>query len=227
MLDRKKFWDTIRYMAQLERLNASTKPQGLSMLEAVLEERSSMSGASDQAMINDLVSFLEEAIDEESALTLTMSDGKQPCVFPRKVVFMEGGLCLIAEGVQDNCLLSIPVDEIKSAAEEDVEWKKIFSKFEIEDFISGLRLVTESEVRLVLKIYSQKNFNSNIKQHYFANQCMFTNPYGDFIWAASIEPSEEIYQWLAELGSDVEILDPTDFKKDFLKYCEGKLNKIA
>ncbi len=98
---------------------------------------------------------------------------------------------------------------------------------EIEDFISGLRAVGENELRLVLKIYSQTKFETNVKRQHFANQCMVTNPMGDFIWAASIEPSDEVYEWIESLGPDVEILDPISFKKGFLEYCEAKLKKLA
>lgn len=182
---------------------------------------------SDRALINDMVSFLEEAILEESSLKLGLGDGRQLSLFPRKVVFLEGELSLVGEGMRDNCLVNVEVSDIVSATETEKAWKKHFSRIEIEDFICSLRSVAENEVRLVLKIYSREHFNSNLKRHFFGNQCMFTNPEGDFIWAASIEPNAQIFSWLEELGSDVEILDPTDFKKDFLKYCEAKLKKLA
>ena len=98
---------------------------------------------------------------------------------------------------------------------------------EIDDFISGLRAIGENEIRLVLKICSKARFDANVKRQHFANQCMVTNPMGDFIWAASIEPSDGIYEWVESLGSDVEILDPMSFKKGFLEYCEAKLKKLA
>ena len=56
---------------------------------------------------------------------------------------------------------------------------------------------------------------------------MVTNAEGEHIWAASVEPSDEIFQWVYELGADVEILDPSAFKKEFLNYCEAKLKKLA
>jgi hypothetical protein len=56
---------------------------------------------------------------------------------------------------------------------------------------------------------------------------MFANPEGENIWAATIEPSNAIFEWIMELGSDVEILSPNTFKEKYLKYCEEKIDKIA
>jgi hypothetical protein len=56
---------------------------------------------------------------------------------------------------------------------------------------------------------------------------MITNPNGDLIWAAYVEPCEALYDWLITLGKRVEILDPIKFKDEYLTYCEEKLRKIA
>ena len=196
-------------------------------LENLLDMSSPQVAGSDQALINDMVGFLEEVILEEKCLRLAFGEGKNMSVFPRKVVFLDGGLSLVAEGTRDKCLVNIGVSEIISATEEERPWSKLFSRLEINDFIASLRAVSENEVRLVLKVFSREKFNSDLKRHFFGNQFMFTNPQGEFIWAASIEPSEQIFSWLEDLGQDVEILDPLDFKKEFLKYCEARLKKLA
>ena len=56
---------------------------------------------------------------------------------------------------------------------------------------------------------------------------MITIPNGDLIWAAYVEPCEDLFEWLLSLGSNVDILDPGRFKDEFLSYCEEKLRKIA
>ncbi|MCO4753534.1 MAG: WYL domain-containing protein [Bacteriovoracaceae bacterium] len=182
---------------------------------------------SDQALQDEMVEFIEEAISDEVCLEITLKATQKFVICPRKVVFLDGTLSLVGEAAQQKCLMNIDIDQIQSVSEGSSEWKTMFSPIEIDDFISSIRAVSETEVRLILKVYGRDKFNSNLKNQHFANQCMFTNPEGDFIWAASIEPSEDIFQWLQELGSDVDILDPVDFKKDFLRYCEAKLKKLA
>lgn len=175
---------------------------------------------------NEVISFIEESILEEDILNVQLED-KQMIIYPRKIVYLDGELNLVAEGINDKCLLNMNIDHIKQVHEEQMEWTPLFSKIEIEDFVSSIRAISENEIRLVLKIYNRDRFDTGIEHHHFGKPCMFTNPEGDFIWAASVEPNEQIYDWLSELGTDIEILDPIDFKKEFLKYCEGKLKKLA
>lgn len=173
-----------------------------------------------------IVEFLEEAIWDEQVITAKLGDKKQK-LYPRKIVFIDGALSLVAEGFQDNCLVNVPIDQIEQCFEEEEQWNIHYGVIEIEDFISSLRAITESEVRLVLKVTSMENFDMSIKHHFLGNPCLVTNPHGEFIWAATIEPCDELHKWLSELGSNIEILDPISFKKDHLKYCESKLKKIA
>src|SRR5690606_40880888 len=102
-----------------------------------------------------------------------------------------------------------------------------FSKFEIDEFVLGLRAIDENEIRLILKIYSIENFHLELKNQLISNPCMVTNPHGELIWAASVEPSEVIFEWILSLGESVEIIDPMSFKQSYLMYCESKLKKLA
>lgn len=184
--------------------------------------------APDVSMSNEIISFLEEAILEKEVINLNLNNQTHSLkVFPRKIVFLDGKLNIVAEGIEDKCLTNISIENIHSAHDAQLDWTPMFSSLEIDDFIASIRAITENEVRIVLKVYSRERFNADIKHHHFGNQCMFTNPEGDHIWAASIEPSDDLYDWLSQLGSDIEILDPISLKKDLLKYCEEKLKKIA
>lgn len=181
----------------------------------------------DGAMKNEVINFIEEAIIDKEMININLKTNKTIKVYPRKVVFLDNELTLVAEGVEDKCLLNISLNEVHSIYEEEQDWHPLFSAIEIDDFIASIRAITENEIRLVLKIYEREKFNTDLKHHHFGNQCMFTNPEGDYIWAATIEPNEEILSWLSELGKDVEVLDPIRVKRDLLKYCEDKLKKIA
>lgn len=199
-----------------------------SVLDAETSQTSVIEGVFEQATVaHGMPSFLEESIVDEAGLNLTFHDGQSLTVLPRKVVFLDGHLSLIGETSRDGCLTCLAIHEISGASESSEPLYKKFSRKEIEDFISSLRAVGENEIRLVLKVCSRARFDANVKRQHFANQCMVTNPMGDYIWAASIEPSDDVYAWVESLGSDVEILDPVSFKKGFLEYCEAKLKKLA
>lgn len=174
----------------------------------------------------ELLHFIEDSILDKKCIRLKLLE-KSMIVYPHRVVYLEGKLSLVAEDTQDKCLVNISLDQIQNLYEDSYERKPIYSKFEIAEFIQGLRNVTESEVRLVLKVYSYEKFDPKLEHHFLGNPCMITNSQGEAIWAASIEPNDQLFQWLENLGADVEILDPIDIKKQFLKYCENKLKKIA
>lgn len=197
----------------------------------VLSEKSEafkpVSVGADGALQGQIVSFIEEAIYDHNVIRVNLNNSTSLKVYPRKVVFLDGQLSVVAEGIDDKCMINLSLVQITSVHEEEHEWTPLFSALEIDDFLASLRAITENEIRLVLKVYSREKFNTELKHHHFGSQCMFTNPEGDHIWAATIEPSEEVLSWLSELGKDVEVLDPMSIKKDLLKYCEDKLKKIA
>lgn len=203
----------------------------LETLQKVLEipKLSFSNGNAKNSNDNTLVSFLEESILDKKYVRLQLGH-KSIVVYPHRIVYLEGELSLVAEDLQDKCLLNVVLDQIKNLNEESLESshkKPLFSKYEVSEFILGLREITGKEVRLVLKVYSYEKFDPKLEHQFLGNPCMITNSQGDAIWAASIEPSEKIYEWLEYLGSDVEILDPIELKKEFLKYCENRLKKIA
>jgi hypothetical protein len=204
--------DIFQPLGLLEKLTEQSKPR-------VLED-------GEVLPVNEVAAFIEESILDEKCVNVQI-ENRTMTIYPRKIVFLDGELAIVAEGLHDKCLLNLAIKDIKTIHEDESEWKPIFSKLEVDDFIVGLRLISGSEVRLVLKVFSYEKFDSAIKHQFLGNPCMITNPQGEIIWAASIEPSNEIFEWLQELGTDVEIMDPMSFKKEFLKYCETKLKKIA
>lgn len=175
---------------------------------------------------NKLVSQLEEAIMEEKCVEVK-AVGKLYNVYPRLVVFIEGNIGLIAETISDSCIIKFDVSEIDSVSRLAAEWNPTLSRFEVDEFVLGLRAICENEVRLILKVFSLDNFHLQLRHQLFGNPCMVTNPNGEMIWAASVEPSEVIFDWIYSLGSGVEIIDPKSFKKEYLQYCESKLKKLA
>ena len=175
---------------------------------------------------NEKQLFLEESIFDQKVVTLVMQD-QEVKLYPRKISYFDGELHLVGESITDHCLLSYSLSSIAQIYEEDTYWEEIYSLFEVSEFINSLKEVNENSIRLVLKIYSRNNFELNLNSQYYEKPCMITNPKGDYIWAATLEPGPEVFNWLNQLGPSVEILDPMSFKKEFLIHCENKLKKLA
>lgn len=173
-----------------------------------------------------VLEFLEEAILDKEAVLIQI-DEKKHALYPRLIVFIDGNLGLIAEAIEDHCLVKIDLGDIATVCVYNHSWEPTFSKFEIDEFVLGLRAIGENEVRLILKVFSQEHFHLELKHQLFGSPCMVTNPSGELIWAASVEPSNTIFEWIYQLGNSVEILDPNSFKKEYLRYCESKLKKLA
>lgn len=147
---------------------------------------------------NSVISFLEESILDQKYIRMHVSN-RPILVYPHRIVYLDGRLSLVAEDAQEKCLINISIDHIQNLYEESFDKRPIFSKYEVADFILGLRDVTGNEVRLILKVYSYEKFDPRIEHHFLGNPCMITNPQGEAIWAASIEPTEKIFEWLEYL----------------------------
>jgi hypothetical protein len=181
-----------------------------------------------------LESFIVE-IEKNSFLYQFLDFEYQNCrwqVYPIKIVFLEGHLGLIARSLNDGCLVKFPLGEIyqlpMSWHKGDLSKISETPNYDIENFITGIRLILEVEVRLILKIYNLSEFHLDVPYHFFRSATMVTNSLGESIWAAHIEPSYDICQWIYKMGSNVEILDPVKFKKYYLNYLENLLpSKVA
>lgn len=174
-----------------------------------------------------IIKQLEDGIYEKHLINLSTQEGKSYILHPCKVLHLEGQLSLIAEDSQDRCLIVVPLREIKSFEVLQKNVQAEVTSFEIEEFIMAIRAMNEKETRLVLKIHDPQDINLFPDHHFLGKPCMVTNPNGDLIWAAYVEPCESLYDWLMTLGRNVEILDPILFKEEYLMYCEEKLRKIA
>lgn len=174
-----------------------------------------------------MVNALEEAIQQKHLINLVTKEDKTYNVHPCKVLHLEGHLSLIAEDSQDHCLVVIPMKDVQEFQAISTTSTPKVSPFEIEEFIMAIRSMNEKETRLILKIHDPQSTNLFPDHHFLGKPCMITNPNGDLIWAAYVEPCEALFEWLMTLGKNVEILDPIKFKQEYLDYCEEKLRKVA
>ena len=174
-----------------------------------------------------LVSNLDEAVSQKAMISITTDSGKSYQMFPCKIIHLEGQLSMIAEDANDHCLVVMGLNEIKEVTIlESMSASKV-TIFEIDEFIVAIRSMSEKETRLILKIHDPQSVNLFPDHHFLGKPCMITNPNGDLIWAAYVEPCDDLFEWLLHLGANVEVLDPGKFKDEFLMYCEEKLRKVA
>jgi hypothetical protein len=174
-----------------------------------------------------LVSVLEKAIESKSLLEVTLREGKKYMLFPCRILHLEGFLSFIAEDFYDHCLTVFSVQNVTGLDLKETNKLCRVTAFEIEEFITAVRSMNDRETRLILKIHNPHSANLFPQYHFLGKPCMITNPNGDLIWAAYVEACDPLYEWLLSLGTDVEILDPSTFKSDYLSYCEAKIKKIA
>lgn len=178
--------------------------------------------------LNFYIDCFENAIMEQLTIKIKLSKKKKAVeVFPRKIAFIDKTLCVICEDLKKGLLGHFNINDIDDVVLSHRSYRAKFAFKEIEKYISDLRSFAQSEIRLILKFNNREKIDSIPQHHFYKNPCVVTNPKGEYIWAASVEPCDNLYEWLSELGHDVEILDPRSFKKTYLEYCEEKLRRIA
>lgn len=174
-----------------------------------------------------LVNQLDEAVASHQIMSITTTEDKHYTVFACKVLHLEGHLTLISEDAADHCLMVIPLHNISTCEPVSKSGTPRVTNFEIEEFIAAVRSMNEKETRLILKIYNPQAVNLFPDHHFLGKPCMVTNPEGDLIWAAYVEPCQDLFDWVFSLSHHVEILDPTNFKEQYFAYLEEKMRKIA
>ncbi|WP_164848225.1 WYL domain-containing protein [Halobacteriovorax sp. HLS] len=169
----------------------------------------------------------DEAIKRGFVMSIELHDGRKFDYFAHKAVFIEGELCLVGEDCNDRCLVYFNILEIEELKVDlDIQYIPNYSSIEVNDFIAAIRAVSGQEERLVLKIVSSSNVDLRPSYQFLGNPYVTTNMNGDLIWAASVERSDELYEWLLSINDHIEILDPSSLKKEYLEYCQAKLETI-
>ncbi|MFL5785031.1 MAG: WYL domain-containing protein [Bacteriovoracaceae bacterium] len=179
--------------------------------------------AQDQALVDKL----DHAVKSRDVIALKTNDEKAYTIYCCKVLHLEGQLTLIAEDFSDHCLMVIPLHKIISCETISRSGTSRVTNFEIEEFIAAVRSMNERETRLILKIYNPQAVNLFPDHHFLGKPCMVTNPEGDLIWAAYVEPCHDLFEWVFSLAHHVEILDPTQFKEQYFAFLEEKMRKVA
>lgn len=149
-------------------------------------------------------------------------DHRECDIFPLRMVYLDGILCVVGENILDKSLAYFGLEEIIDVDNSDMSYDPNLSQLEINEFIGHLRLINGKEERLVLKIYSQDQADLLPEHHFLGNPFVTSSTEGDMIWAATIELCDDIFHWLYKMKDRVEVLDPGHVRKEFAHYCELK-----
>jgi hypothetical protein len=168
----------------------------------------------------DLISTIESTLNDHSLLEIKLQDEKVFDLYTHKIVYLDGSLSLVGEDCTDRCLVYFNIDEVADLKKIGIsDYRPNFATVEVHDFIFAIRAVSGNEERLVLKIINQDGVDLNPSYHFLGNPYITANVEGEMIWAASVEVSDSLYEWLFEMRGQVEILDPPELKDDFEVYA--------
>lgn len=181
-----------------------------------------------------LVRKIEESFAKGQFIVLNFFDLRKIHFYVHQLLFLEEELCLIGEDASTGRLIHYPISKIQDVKIDTVgEYGPQYGELEVNNFLKAIRAVNENEVRLVLKIASDAE-DINPRYHYLGKPFVTSNWNGEKIWAATVEESDYLYQWLLSINERVEIMDPSSVKHGLLNYCkrqleeeEGSLKNIA
>lgn len=173
------------------------------------------------------IAQVEEALLSRDTLLVECRSGKLWSLIPCKLTFLEGEMTLIAEETHDHGLMSLSLEEMRNIKRAGKVKEARAGVHEVADFIRALRAMAETETRLVLKIKHPDEFSLMPDYQFLGKPVLVTNAEGDLIWAAWVEPSDELFEWLSTMEEHAEILEPSEMLLDYAAYCEEKLRKMA
>lgn len=171
-------------------------------------------------MIENLKKKINYDIARNQPIKLHFQQAKDCDMFPHRLVYLDGILCVIGEDIHNKILKFFPISELLDIDEIEIEYKANLSQIEVSEFINDLRIVNGRQERIILKFHAKAEVDVLPDFHYLHNPYVTTNSEGDMIWAATLEMCESIFEWLYEMKDQVEILDPGFVRKEFAQYCE-------
>lgn len=172
--------------------------------------------------VENLKKKIDYVICYKKSITIEFFNSKECVVFPHRLVFLDGILCVVGESILDRSLVFFGVEDIKDVKDFAQEYEPNLSQIEVNEFICHLRLINGKEERLILKIYSQYEADLLPSHHFLGNPFVTSNTEGEMIWAATLEMCDDLFQWLYSMKDRAEVLDPGHVRKEFAHYCEIK-----
>ena len=192
--------------------------------ENILSSSSRLSLVADTEL--NFVNDLEESIVQSVSCKVKL-EGKSHKILPLRLVTIQDQLHLVYESIDLRSLDVVDVNEVSEFEADGRVCESIYGPKEVDSFIKNIRMLDSHEERLVIKIKEFEHFHKDAKNEFFRNEVMVQNYKGEKIWAASIEPNDNIFEWIFSLGKSIEIISSNLIKKEYLKFCQRKLKKLA
>ena len=166
----------------------------------------------------ELAKDIQIAVNNSRTVNLEFIDQSQMTVFPWRVLFMNNSLGIIGEDIESKKIVSIELSQVRDIELLGDDYVSMYARLEIEEFIHAMRVVEGSDERIVLKIHHGKSISMPSELMFLGHPYTTTNQYGDIIWAASVEKSQYLFEWLYSIKDCVEILDPTVIISEFQEF---------
>lgn len=183
---------------------------------------------SDYKSENKLLSItdIDNLVNYKKLLDISFFDGKKSKLYVHRLVYIDGKLSIVGEEYIGRCLVYFPLGQVVGMdIDHMTPYIPNFCSAEMDDFISAIRAINGSEVRLVLKVRSDLPVDFTPKHHFIGKPYMTTNVNGDIIWGGFVEVSNDLLDWLFTFYDRIEILAPITIRRKFLDYCEKKLRE--
>ena len=169
------------------------------------------------------VESLEACIFDGLSLTANFRNGQSIDLYPKRVLFIEDNLSLVGEDIHDKCLTYFSLRDLKSFQTlKDKKYKSNFTNLEINDFISQIRMMNGKEVRLILRVIPGEEVELNPPFHLMGNPCLITNFQGQKIYAATVEITDEFFNWYHENSQTLEIIEPIKIQEAYQDFLSRK-----
>ncbi|MFG1483245.1 WYL domain-containing protein [Halobacteriovorax sp. HFRX-2_2] len=172
----------------------------------------------------ELIKDIQAACKDGRVCEFTFLDHSKKKVRPWRVVLSQNLYKVISEDVVTKKLITIDMNEVDDIEFQDFDYASMYSRFEIEEYINALRHIDGSDQRLVLKLNYGFELTPISNLIFLGHPYSTTNQYGEIIWAASVEKSLYLFDWLYSMRDQIEILEPSCIKEEFEEFCQKRRN---
>lgn len=172
----------------------------------------------------ELIKDIQAASKDGRGCEFKFLDQSKKKVRPWRVVLSQNLYKVISEDVQTKQLITIDMNEVEDIEFQEFDYRSLYSRFEIEEYINALRHIDGSDQRLVLKVEYGFEIPPISNLIFLGHPYSTTNQYGELIWAASVEKSLYLFDWLYSMRDNIEILEPSDLRDEFEEFCQKRKN---
>lgn len=172
----------------------------------------------------ELIKDIQVASKEGRVCEFKFLDHSKKKVRPWRVVLSQNVYKVISEDVVTKKLITIDMNEVDDIEFQDFDYRSMYSRFEIEEYINALRHIDGSDQRLIIKLSYGFEIPEISNLIFLGHPYSTTNQYGEIIWAASVEKSLYLFDWLYSMKDNIEILEPSNLKEEFEEFCQKRKN---